>query len=63
MTGFSRMRDAFLDVQLRAQTMLQGSAQASQDGLGQVENVINEPSSTGLNSMLSGVLVGLAERH
>jgi flagellar hook-associated protein 1 FlgK len=53
-TGYSRMRDAFLDVQLRAQTMLQGSAQASQDGLGQVETVINEPSSTGLNSMLSG---------
>jgi flagellar hook-associated protein 1 len=52
-TGYQRMRDAFLDVQYRAQNMLQGSAQASQDGLGQVENVINEPSSTGLNSLFS----------
>src|SRR5665213_1761853 len=52
-TGYQRIRDAFLDVQYRAQNMLQGSAQASQDGLGQVENVINEPSSTGLNSLLS----------
>jgi flagellar hook-associated protein 1 FlgK len=52
-TGYQRVRDAFLDVQYRAQSMLQGSAQASEDGLGQVENVINEPSSTGLNSLLS----------
>jgi flagellar hook-associated protein 1 len=52
-TGYQRVRDAFLDVQLRAQTMLQGSAQATEDGLGQVENVINEPSSTGINSLLS----------
>jgi flagellar hook-associated protein 1 len=52
-TGYQRIRNAFLDVQLRAQTMLQGSAQATEDGLGQVENVINEPSDTGLNSLLS----------
>jgi flagellar hook-associated protein 1 FlgK len=51
-TGYQRIRDSFLDVQLRAQTMLQGSAQATQDSLGQVESVINEPSDTGLNSLL-----------
>ena len=51
-TGYQRIRDTFLDVQLRAQTMLQGSAQATQDGLGQVESVLNEPSDTGLNSLL-----------
>jgi flagellar hook-associated protein 1 FlgK len=51
-TGFQRIRDSFLDVQLRAQTMLQGSAQATQDNLGQIEGVINEPSDTGLNSLL-----------
>jgi flagellar hook-associated protein 1 FlgK len=50
--SFQRVRDAFLDVQLRAQTMLQGSAQSTQDTLGQVEGVINEPSDTGLNSLL-----------
>jgi flagellar hook-associated protein 1 FlgK len=52
-TGYQRIRDSFLDVQYRAQNMLQGSAQASENGLGQVENVINEPSTTGLNSLLS----------
>jgi flagellar hook-associated protein 1 FlgK len=51
-TSFQRVRDAFLDVQLRAQTMLQGSAQATSDELGQVQGVINEPSDTGLNSLL-----------
>jgi flagellar hook-associated protein 1 FlgK len=51
-TGFQRVRDSFLDVQLRAQTMLQGSAQATEDNLGQIEGVINEPSDTGLNSLL-----------
>lgn len=51
-TGYQRVRDTFLDTQLRAQTMLQGSAQASQDGLGEIEGVINEPSSSGLNSLL-----------
>jgi flagellar hook-associated protein 1 len=52
-TGYQRVRDTFLDTQLRAQTMLQGSAQAQQDGLSQVEGVLNEPSDSGLNSLLS----------
>jgi flagellar hook-associated protein 1 FlgK len=51
-TAITRIRDNFLDVQLRGQTMLQGAAQAKQDGLGQVEGVLNEPSDTGLNSLL-----------
>ena len=50
--GYQRVRDQFLDVQLRAQTMLQGAADATSDGLGQVEGVLNEPSDTGLNSLL-----------
>jgi flagellar hook-associated protein 1 FlgK len=49
---YQRIRDSFLDVQLRAQTMLQGSATATKDGLAQVEGVLNEPSDTGLNSLL-----------
>src|SRR4051794_29240042 len=36
-TGYQRIRDQFLDVQLRAQTMLKGSADAKQDGLSAVE--------------------------
>jgi flagellar hook-associated protein 1 FlgK len=51
-TGYQRIRDSFLDTQLRAQTMLQGSAQTQEDYLGQIEGVINEPSDTGLNSLL-----------
>jgi flagellar hook-associated protein 1 FlgK len=51
-TSIQRIRDSFLDVQLRAQTMLQGSAQAKQDGLSQVESVLNEPSDTGLSALL-----------
>jgi flagellar hook-associated protein 1 FlgK len=50
--SYQRIRDQFLDVQLRAQTMLQGAADASSNGLGQVEGVFNEPSDTGLNSLL-----------
>jgi flagellar hook-associated protein 1 FlgK len=50
--GYQRIRDQFLDVQLRAQTMLQGASTATQQGLGQVEGVFNEPSDTGLNSLL-----------
>jgi flagellar hook-associated protein 1 FlgK len=51
-TSFQRIRDSFLDVQLRAQTMLQGSAQSTSDNLGQVQGVLNEPSDSGLNSLL-----------
>ena len=47
-----RVRDSFVDVQLRAQTMLQGAAQTKQDGLSQVESVLNEPSDNGLSSLL-----------
>jgi flagellar hook-associated protein 1 FlgK len=50
--SYQRIRDGFLDVQLRAQTMLQGAAEAKQSGLGQVESVLNEPSDTGISSLL-----------
>src|SRR5262249_52587388 len=51
--SYQRVRDQFLDVQLRAQTMLQGAADAKQDGLGAVEAAINEPSDSGINSLFS----------
>jgi flagellar hook-associated protein 1 len=51
--SYQRIREGFLDVQLRAQTMLQGQAQATQDGLQQVQLAFNEPSDSGLNSLLS----------
>src|SRR5262249_1238781 len=51
-TTIKRIRDTCLDVQLGSQTMPQGAAQAKQDGLGQVESVLSEPTDTGLNSLL-----------
>ena len=50
---YQRIRDSFVDTQLRAQTMLKGSADAQQDGLAQVELVLGEPSDTGVNSLLA----------
>jgi flagellar hook-associated protein 1 FlgK len=51
--SYQRIRDAFLDVQYRAQSMLQGQAQAQQDGLQQVQLAFNEPTDSGLSSLLS----------
>ncbi|MGZ4482662.1 MAG: flagellar basal body protein, partial [Gaiellales bacterium] len=51
--AYQRIRDSFLDVQYRAQSMLQGQAQANQDGLQQVQLAFNEqPTSTGLSGLL-----------
>jgi flagellar hook-associated protein 1 len=51
--AYQRIRDAFLDVQYRAQSMLQGQAQANQNGLQQVQLAFNEPTDSGLSSLLS----------
>jgi flagellar hook-associated protein 1 len=51
--AYQRARDEFLDVQLRAQTMLQGYYGARQDGLEQVEMTLQEPSDNGISSLLS----------
>jgi flagellar hook-associated protein 1 len=49
---YERVRDTFIDVQLRAQTMRASAAEATRDGLQQVELALAEPSSNGLNSLL-----------
>jgi flagellar hook-associated protein 1 FlgK len=51
--SYQRMRDSFLDVQYRAQSMLKGQAQANQDGLQQVQLALNEPTDSGISSLLS----------
>jgi flagellar hook-associated protein 1 FlgK len=48
---YARARDEFIDIQLRAQTMLQGYHQARQDGLQQVELAFNEPSDNGVSEL------------
>jgi flagellar hook-associated protein 1 FlgK len=50
--SYQRVRDDFLDVQLRAQSMLQGYHQARQDGLQQVELALNEPGDNGVSALL-----------
>src|SRR3954451_16308111 len=50
---YSRIRDSFLDVQYRAQSMQLGYNQASSNSLGQVELGLAEPGDTGLQSQLS----------
>jgi len=50
---YTRARDEFIDVQLRAQTMLQGYHQARQDGLQQVELAFNEPSDSGVSQLFA----------
>jgi flagellar hook-associated protein 1 FlgK len=51
--SYQRIRDSFLDVQYRAQSMLQGQAQANQDGLQQVQLAFNEPTDSGISTLLS----------
>jgi flagellar hook-associated protein 1 FlgK len=51
-TSYRRVRDAFVDAQLRAQTTRQGNYEAKSDGLDQVELALAEPGDTGLNSLL-----------
>ncbi len=51
--SYQRMRDSFLDVQYRAQSMLQGQAQTTEDGLQQVQLAFNEPTDSGISSLLS----------
>jgi flagellar hook-associated protein 1 len=51
--AYQRIRDSFLDVQYRAQSMLQGQAQANQDGLQQVQLAFNEPTSSGISGLLA----------
>jgi flagellar hook-associated protein 1 FlgK len=49
---YTRMRDDFVDVQLRAQSMLKGYHEARQDGLKQVELSLSEPGDSGISALL-----------
>ena len=62
-TAYRRVRDAFVDIQLRAQSTRQGNYEAKSDGLDQVELALAEPGDTGLNSLLEQVLERVAGRR
>src|SRR5207244_8763170 len=50
--AYTRARDDFIDVQLRAQSMLKGYHEARQDGLQQIELSLNEPGDQGISALL-----------
>jgi flagellar hook-associated protein 1 FlgK len=52
-TDISRIRNQFLDVQYRAQNTATSNANSSATELGQVQTAVNEPSSSGLQSVMS----------
>src|SRR5919204_2481175 len=52
-TAYRRIRDSFLDLQVRAQNMALGDGSTSAEALDRVQSAVNEPSDTGINAMLS----------
>jgi flagellar hook-associated protein 1 FlgK len=52
-TEINRARDAFVDYQYRNQVSSQANYDAQSTALSQIEAVVNEPSNTGLSSMLT----------
>jgi len=51
-TAYRRVRDSFLDLQVRAQNMALGDATTSAEALDNVQSAIGEPSTTGINALL-----------
>ncbi|MBI4299962.1 MAG: flagellar hook-associated protein FlgK [Chloroflexi bacterium] len=52
-TSVQRVRDTFLDYQIRTEQQSVGEWEAKRDSLQRVEVLLNEPSDSGLNSLLS----------
>jgi flagellar hook-associated protein 1 len=52
-TAYRRIRDSFLDLQVRAQTMALGEGSTNAEALDRVQSAVNEPSLTGINAKLS----------
>ncbi len=52
-TGFSRVRDQFLDLQYRAQNMQLGQQQTTDTALSQIETALQEPGDNGIASLLN----------
>lgn len=51
-TAITRARDTFTDYQLRGEMAGKGSADVRRDSLSQIEAIYNEPTATGLSSLL-----------
>jgi flagellar hook-associated protein 1 len=51
-TAYNRIRDSFLDLQVRAQNMALGDASTTAEALDRVQSAIGEPSTTGINALM-----------
>lgn len=51
-TAYRRIRDSFLDLQVRAQNMSLGDASTAAQALDRVQSALGEPSDTGINALL-----------
>ena len=51
-TAYRRIRDSFLDLQVRAQNMALGDATTSAQALDRVQSALGEPSDTGIDALL-----------
>ena len=51
-TAYRRIRNAFLDLQARAQQMSLGDATTTADALDRVQSALGEPSDTGINALM-----------
>ncbi|HAF17335.1 MAG: flagellar hook-associated protein FlgK [Thermacetogeniaceae bacterium] len=56
-----RMRDRFLDYQMRSESKILGYWEAQQDALEKIEGIINEPSDSGLRSIMEDFWIALDE--
>jgi flagellar hook-associated protein 1 len=52
-TAYRRIRDSFLDLQVRAQSMALGDATTTAEALDRVQSALGEPSDTGINALLN----------
>lgn len=51
-TAVQRVRNSFLDYQIRVETSTQGTYQARDTYLSDIENIFNEPSDTGMSTLI-----------
>ncbi|MDP4088226.1 MAG: flagellar hook-associated protein FlgK [Bacillota bacterium] len=51
-SAIQRVRDTFLDYQVRVETSTQGKYDARQTYLGNIESIFNEPSDTGISTLI-----------
>lgn len=51
-TAITRIRDSFLDYQVRAETGVNGQFTGRDKFLSQIENIVNEPTDTGMSKLL-----------